>query len=140
MTPKKEGPTQEEAFHQLKKELTQPTVLAVYDPDADTKICSDASSYGLGAVLLQRQAENQWKPISYASRAMSETEQRYSQIEKEALAIIWACEKFSHYMSSPAIVRQCHEWRYPGRSTVLVVRCSRVNTGWPRFMGNGFFR
>ena len=33
-----------------------------------------------------------WKPVSYASRSMSETERRYAQIEKEALAVTWACE------------------------------------------------
>ena len=53
------------------------------------KITADASSYGLGAVIMQRQ-DSEWKPTAYASRSMNETEQRYAQIEKEALAITWA--------------------------------------------------
>ena len=40
----------------------------------------------------------EWRPVAYASRAMTETETRYAQIEKEALAITWACEKFSTYI------------------------------------------
>ena len=71
--------------------------LALYDPKAPTKISADASSYGLGAVLLQ-QVEGTWKPIAYASRTMNETERRYAQIEKEALATTWACEKFSSFI------------------------------------------
>ena len=53
--------------------------------------------HGLGAVLLQR-SDNQWKAVAYASRALSETEIRYAQIEKEALAVTWACERFSKYL------------------------------------------
>ena len=92
------GPSQDEAFEKLKTELTQPTVLTLYDPEATLKISADASAFGLGAVLLQQQLPSEWKPVAYASRAMSETEQRYSQIEKEALSIVWACEKFSDYI------------------------------------------
>ena len=44
-----------------------------------------------------------WKPIAYASRSSSDTERRYSQIEKEALAIAWACEKFANYVLRKAI-------------------------------------
>ena len=91
------GPAQEEAFAKVKAELTAHTVLALYDPQADTKISADASSHGLGAVLLQK-TKQEWRPVAYASRAMSETETRYAQIEKEALAITWACEKFSTYI------------------------------------------
>ena len=94
------GSPQDKAFQEIKEELTRLTVLSIYDPEAATKISSDASGYGLGAVLLQQQnqSEEGWKPVAYASRFMSETEQRYSQIEKEALGIVWACEKFKDYV------------------------------------------
>ena len=60
-------------------------------------LSSDASSFGLGAVLMQQHADK-WKPVAYTSRAMSDTEQRYSQIKKEALSLVWACEKFSDFI------------------------------------------
>ena len=83
----------EQAFSKVKEDLTKPTVLFLYNPLAPTKIAADASSYGLGAVLLQKN-DNNWETVSYASRSMSETECRYAQIENEALATTWACEKF----------------------------------------------
>ena len=91
------GPDQVRSFSEVKAELSQPTVLALYNPKSNIKVSADASSFGLGAVLLQ-QSENTWKPVAYASRAMTETERWYAQIEKEALAITWACEKFSGYI------------------------------------------
>ena len=78
---------QDKAFKDIKQELTKPTVLALYSPEAKTKVCADASTYRLGAMLLQ-QHQSDWKPIAYALHAMNETEQRYSQIEKEVLAIV----------------------------------------------------
>ena len=89
---------QDEAFEKIKMELTKPTVLAPYDVNVKTKISSDASDYGLGPVILQKQPDSDWRPVAYASRAMSETECRYSPIEKEALATVWACEKFADYI------------------------------------------
>lgn len=91
------GPAQEQAFAQVKEELVKPTILALYDPKAKTTISADASSFGLRAVLLQEK-EGSWKPVAYASRSMSDTERRYAQIEKEALAVTWSCEKFSDYV------------------------------------------
>ena len=59
------------AFEEVKTELTKSTVLAMYDPRAETKVSADASCFGLGAVLLQKFGER-WKPIVYASRSMTE--------------------------------------------------------------------
>ena len=88
------GPQQQQAFEQIKVELTTPPGLALYDPNADTLVSADSSSYGMGAVLLQRRNEKDWKTVAYASRALSNTEHRYAQIEKEALATTWACESY----------------------------------------------
>ena len=59
-------------------------------------------SYGLGAVLLQFHNDT-WQPVAFASRALSETECHYAQIEKEALALTWACEHFSDYILGKSI-------------------------------------
>ena len=95
-------PTQGKAFTNLKKELTTPNILTLYDPTADTTISADASSHGLGAVLLQK-VQGQWHPVAYASRSMICTESRYTQIEKEALAATWTCEKFATYIQGKTI-------------------------------------
>ena len=72
-------------------------ILTHYDPTAEVKVSADASSFGLGAVLLQKH-HNKWKPVAFASRTMTETECHYAQIEKEVLAAVWACDKFSDYL------------------------------------------
>ena len=91
------GEPQQKAFSQIKEMLTTSPVLALFDPSFETTVSADALSYGLGAVLLQRQPEGELKPVAYVSRSMTPTEQRYAQIEKEALALTWACECFSDY-------------------------------------------
>ena len=92
------GEAQQRAFEEVKRMLITTPVLALFDPQYDTTLSADASSYGLGAVLLQRQPGGQRKPVAYVSRSMTATEQRYAQIEKEALALTWACERFSDYL------------------------------------------
>ena len=91
------GHVHEEAFAKVKEEVSSPRVLAPYDLEKETKISADASAYGLGAVLLQEHGSD-WRPVAFASRALTETESRYAQIEKEALALTWSCEKFSSYI------------------------------------------
>ncbi|KAL7881030.1 hypothetical protein SRHO_G00032840 [Serrasalmus rhombeus] len=89
---------QQEAFKRLKVELSSTQVLAAYSPTAETCVSADASSFGLGGVLTQRQPDGVWKPIVFISRGMSDTERHYAQIEKEALAATWACERLSSYL------------------------------------------
>ena len=88
----------ERAFEQIKTTLTSADILACYDPKRPTVIAADASVNGLGAVLLQVQDDGKRSPISYASRSLSNAKKRYAFIEKEALASVWACEKFSDYV------------------------------------------
>ena len=89
---------QEIAFNQVKEELLTPTILALYDPSSKNKVSADASSVGMGAVLLQCSRKGEWRPVVFESRSLPETETHHAQIEKEALASTWACEKFSNYL------------------------------------------
>lgn len=92
------GQKHQEAFQVLKSELQSERVLAHYDTDLETVVSADASSFGLGAVLLQKK-NDQVHPVAFASRSLTVAERHgYSQIEKEALALTWACEKFSQYL------------------------------------------
>ena len=91
-------PKHNEALNKLKQEISSHRVLAHYNVQANMKISADASSYGLGAVLLQSTDGTTWQPVAFTSRALSETELRYAQIEKEALALVYVCEKFSDYV------------------------------------------
>ena len=103
------GPDQEASFEAIKQELVKPTILAMYDPQTKIKVSPDASSFGLVAVLLQSNGDD-WKAVAYASRALSDTERRYAQIEKEALASIWACKKFSNYiLGRPFLLESDHK-------------------------------
>ena len=92
------GHEQQEAFKRLKTALSSSEVLALYDARNHAILSADTPSYGLGAVLRQTQPDGSLRPIAYVSRALTETEQRYAQIEKEALAVTWACERFQGYL------------------------------------------
>ena len=94
---------QQKAFDEVKRTLTKSPTLAKYDANKEIKVSADASSYGLGAVILQQEDDQSWRPVSFISRAMTPTEKRYAQIEKEALAITWACERSSDYLVGKAI-------------------------------------
>ena len=92
------GNSQQRAFETIREDLFQPQVLALYSPTRLTAVSSDASAYGLGVVIRQKQNNGEWKPIAYASRSLTSAEARYAQIEKEALSITWACDRFCNYL------------------------------------------
>ena len=84
---------EETAFRKLQNELTSDRVMAYFDPTKSTKVLVDASPTGLGAILMQ-----DGKVISYGSRALTDVESRYSQTEREMLAVVWATEHYHLYL------------------------------------------
>jgi len=89
------------AFEMVKSALCESPILVHFQLDRPIGISCDASSTGLGVVLFHRYDDNGMtteRAISYASRVMSSTEQRYSQIEKEGLAIRFGLEKFYKFL------------------------------------------
>ena len=90
---------QEEAYTTVKKVVTEPPVLRYYDLQEEVSIQCDASEVGLGATLLQN-----GQPVAFASRTLSSAERQYAQIEKECLAIVFACERFEHYIYGRSLV------------------------------------
>ena len=99
-------PQHDRPVNELKDALVKAPVTAYFDPAKDIEISVDASSVGLAAILSQTdQATGVNHIITYASRSLTETEQRYSQTELEALAIVWACEHLHLYIyGKPATV------------------------------------
>ena len=92
------GPEHAAALQTIKDSLTSDTVMAYFDPAKDTELIVDASPVGLGAILYQSDRKGERHTIAYASRALSDVERRYSQTEREALAIVWSCEHFHLYI------------------------------------------
>ena len=82
------GPAQQEAFQQLKA-----SSCTVRSGKGD-----HASSFGLGAVLMQRQPSGEMRPVAYASRSLTKTERCYAQIDKEALGITWALDHWAEFL------------------------------------------
>ena len=82
----------DQAWKEIKRLVTTP-ILAYYDPQKEVTIQCNASQSGLGAALLQ-----EGRPICIASRALSTAQRNYAHIEKELLAIVFACERFDQYV------------------------------------------
>ena len=92
------GTEQQGAFDALKDSLANAETLAYFDSNAEeTKLITDASPVGLGAVLTQVQGGCE-RVVAYASRSLTDVERRYSQTEKEALGLVWGCERFHMYL------------------------------------------
>ena len=83
------GPAQQAAFDHVKSILTSDKVLAHYDLSKSLILACDASPYGVGAVLSHQFEDGTEQPIAYASRSLGPAEKKYSQLDKEGLAIIF---------------------------------------------------
>lgn len=91
--------TEQRAFDKLKMALYTSPKLST--PDYSTPFClqTDASEIGAGAILFQRgDSPEDRRIVSYASKKFSDTQKRYSAVERECLAIIWATDKFRPFL------------------------------------------
>ena len=78
--------------------LISDRLLAHYDPSLELILTCDAPPYGVGAVLSHHYSNEEEKPIAFASRSLGAAEKKYSQLEKEGLAIVFGVKKFHQYL------------------------------------------
>ena len=89
------GTIQEQAFQDAKNALKDDTLLVHYDSSKQLELACDASPHSVGTVLSQDGKE---RPVSYGSQTFTAAEKNYSQLEKEALAVVYAVGKFHYYL------------------------------------------
>ena len=83
----------QEAFEAIKEAFSADVTLNYFDPQKPITLQVDASMAGLGSVLFQED-----RPVAFASRALTETESRYANIEREMLAVVFGCERFHNFL------------------------------------------
>jgi hypothetical protein len=89
----------QEAFLKTKGQIAScTTALGFFSEDDKTVLYTDASPVALGAVLTQETGEGSKRIISFASKVLSAVEQKYPQIQREALGVVWAVERFFYYL------------------------------------------
>jgi hypothetical protein len=90
--------TEAQAIRAVKETMKSITPLMMIREGEPMILAVDASSYGLGAALLQQDADGNERPVFFASRLMNDTEREYPQIDKEFLAIVWAMERLDAFV------------------------------------------
>ena len=93
------GPDQKKAFESTKAMLKSPTMLAHFDETAPVILACDASPVGVGCVLSIVDKNRDERPVAFYSRSLTETERRYSQTDREGLAVVAGLARFNYYLT-----------------------------------------
>ncbi|BFZ25831.1 hypothetical protein BsWGS_28870 [Bradybaena similaris] len=109
------GEKQSSAFKKVKAMLASTELLAHFNPELEVSLSCDASSVGLGAVLAHKYPNGTERPIAFASRSLNKAEQRYSNIEREALAVTFGVKKFRDYIFGR------HFWLYSDHKPLMTL-------------------
>ena len=86
------------AYNELKRILSTKPILMQFDPSLPVKITTDASYYGVGAVISHMLEDGTCRPIAYASKTLNKSQQHYSQPDKEAYSLFFGVKKFYQYV------------------------------------------
>ena len=111
-------------------------MLSYFDKTFNTFLVVDASPIGLGAVLVQENPRNSEdiRIIAFASRSLSDVERRYSQIEKECLAIVYGCKMFHIYLYGRSFIVDSDatalEYIFNGSHCKIPMRIERWSLRW----------
>ena len=101
------GPEQQKCFETIKTLFVTSNALQAFNTQYETLLETDSSGYGVGAALMQRKdKDSDWLPVQFASRSLNDAERNYSNLEREALSVVFGCEKFRKYLlGSTFIIR-----------------------------------
>ena len=122
------GEAQMVAFRQLKERLMNARVLKLYNSNATTEIHTDASMYGYGGGLLQKNTDDQqFHPVEYKSRKTTDAQQEYHSYELKVLEIIEALKKWRVYLRGHKIkiVTNCNAFAMTIKMKDVPLRVSR---------------
>ena len=94
----------DKAFTKVKQCLVMAPVLVHYNPNLPIRLAADTSAYGIGAVIPHAFPDGTERPVAFASRTLTAMERNYAQIQKEALSLIYAVQKFHQYLYGRSFV------------------------------------
>lgn len=102
------------AFEAIQSCLSKENFLGYFDSRDPCIVIADASPTGLGAVLMQQDIFGRTRIISFASKSLTDVERRYFQTEREALALVWAVDRFKLYLLGTRfkLVTDCKPLQY----------------------------
>lgn len=115
------------SYSRLKESVCSAPILRLPDPSKTFTLRTDASTVGLGAALGQEH-DGDWRPIAYASKKLSETEQRYHAIELECYAVVWGIRRFYPYLYGRHFIVECDH--HPLSALHKIRPVSRRLVGW----------